>query len=318
MNVDQCTGCLLGLALGDAFGADHEGGPLERLVWRFIGRTKAGKRRWTDDTQMAMDVARWLLDAGAADPDALAIRFGQSYRWSRGYGPGAARILKRIARGEHWSIANRAAFADGSFGNGAAMRAPVVGLFYAKSPERATEVATVSAKITHAHSLGIEGAVLLAAATGAAVQLCDASGILERSAEVCESPEFTKRLDIARDWLRSDHMPTAAQVARQLGNSIAAPKSCVTALYVALRHLALPFQEMMEFAIRVRGDVDTIGAMSGAIWGARRGTPELPDDWLNQLEDKERIERTGAELFERAPRFSKRSTPERARDHRNA
>ena len=59
----------------------------------------------------------------------------------------------------------------------------------------------------------------------------------------------------------------------------------------------------VEFAIRVRGDVDTIGAMFGAVWGARRGTPELPNDWLEQLEAKDRVERTGAELFERAQGF---------------
>lgn len=58
MTSDQFAGCLLGLALGDALGAPFEGGLLERLAWRFLGRTAAGHARWTDDTQMTKDWIR--------------------------------------------------------------------------------------------------------------------------------------------------------------------------------------------------------------------------------------------------------------------
>jgi hypothetical protein len=57
VTADRFIGCLLGLATGDALGAPYEGGPLERLVWRLIGRTSDGCLRWTDDTQMALDLA---------------------------------------------------------------------------------------------------------------------------------------------------------------------------------------------------------------------------------------------------------------------
>lgn len=55
------NGCLLGLALGDAFGAPREGGPLERLLWLLIGKTRDGCRRWTEDTQMSLDLAESLI-----------------------------------------------------------------------------------------------------------------------------------------------------------------------------------------------------------------------------------------------------------------
>ena len=98
--VEVFEGCLLSLALGDALGAPYEGGPIERLVWWFIGTTKQGESRWTDDTQMAVDIAESLISKGTLDPDDLAARFASSYRWSRGYGPAAGKLLKRIARGE--------------------------------------------------------------------------------------------------------------------------------------------------------------------------------------------------------------------------
>ena len=82
---EQFQGCLLGLALGDALGAKSEGGAAERMAWRMLGRTRTGRLRWTDDTQMTLDLAESLLAHGTLDPDDLARRFAQSYRWSRGY-----------------------------------------------------------------------------------------------------------------------------------------------------------------------------------------------------------------------------------------
>ena len=95
----QYTGCFLGLALGDAYGAPYESGPVERLLWRWLGKTREGFQRWTDDTQMALDLAESLLTQGRFSSDDIARRFGASYRWDRGYGPAAARLLKGLRRG---------------------------------------------------------------------------------------------------------------------------------------------------------------------------------------------------------------------------
>ncbi len=96
---DRYTGCLLGLALGDACGAPLEGGWPERLLWRCIGTTRQGVMRWTDDTQMALDIGEVVPEQGRDD---IAQRFACSYSWSRGYGPGAAKVLRRIRRGMPW------------------------------------------------------------------------------------------------------------------------------------------------------------------------------------------------------------------------
>ncbi|EKD81589.1 MAG: hypothetical protein ACD_39C01736G0001, partial [uncultured bacterium] len=129
----QYLGCILGLATGDALGAPFEGGIIERMVWRLIGKTRAGSLRWTDDTQMTLDLAESLLDNSSLKQDDLALRFARSYRWSRGYGPSTARLLKYIRRGDDWRTAARKIYPDGSFGNGAAMRAPVLALFFTKN-----------------------------------------------------------------------------------------------------------------------------------------------------------------------------------------
>jgi len=297
MNVSGFEGCLLGLALGDAMGAPHEGGALERLVWRLIGTTREGNIRFTDDTQMSLDLGESLVAKGGVDEDDLARRFASSYRFSRGYGPGAAKLLKRIARGADWREASRSVYPDGSFGNGGAMRAPVIGLFHAARPEEIAEAARRSAAVTHSHPLGMEGAVVIATATALALRGHEAIAIVDGVAGQARLEPFTSRLERARAWLLplqggfalEGREPTVAEVRSHLGNRITASESCVTALYLALRHLDLPFLDLHHAAVALGGDVDTISAMAGAIWGAARGVSDLPQDALSRLEGRERL-----------------------------
>lgn len=297
--LDQVEGCLLGLALGDALGAPHEGGLLERAFWRLIGRTRGGAMRWTDDTQMSIDLAESLLARGTLDPDDLAQRFAASYRWSRGYGPGAARVLKRIARGADWRTANRSVYPSGSFGNGAAMRAPVMGLFYSGRTDEFEAAVRLSAEVTHAHPLGIEGAVLLATATRAALQGRPPVEILEESASAARLEPFAVRLGVARRWIESATEVGRRDVLRELGNRISAQESVVTALYLALRFWNAPYVDLIQFVTALGGDVDTIAAMAGAVWGAGHGRAELPAEPIARLEDAARLSALAADLHRR-------------------
>lgn len=286
---ERFEGCLLGLALGDAMLAPYEGGWLERLVWRCIGTTQSGERRWTDDTQMSLDLAQSLVERGEVDGDDLAQRFARSYRWSRGYGPAAARMLRRIARGQHWQQANRSVYHEGSFGNGGAMRAPMIGLFHAEHPNKLAVAAAAQAQVTHAHPEGIEGAVLIATATAAALQAVEPMAILTAVAQCRLSSTFAGRWRIACGWLGAAKETSPGDVRKQLGNGMAAAQSCITAIYLAVRFQSAPFAALQAFLIEVGGDADTLGAMSGAIWGARNGVAALPRFDLARLEQRERL-----------------------------
>jgi len=293
---DRFEGCLLGLALGDALGAPHEGGPVEKLSWRVLGRTGRGEMRWTDDTQMALDIAESIAVHGRIVPDDLALRFAESYRWDRGYGAGAARLLKAIARGADWREANRSVFPDGSFGNGGAMRVPVVGLLGVRDPDRVADDARASAEVTHAHPRGQEGAVVVAAATAAAAGDADP---LARAAEEASSPECRARLETAAAWRDAGAAPDPHEVVARLGHGIAAAESCATAVYIAVRFLDATFDELMGFVIACGGDTDTIGAMAGGIWGARRGAAALPEEPLARLEQRDRLQAAARAVWER-------------------
>ncbi len=288
-NSDRIAGSLLGLAIGDAFGAPYEGGPLERGVWALIGR-RGAKRRWSDDTQMTIDVVQSLLAIGRVDQDDLARRFARSYRWSRGYGPGAAKLLRRIRRGQDWQAANRSVFPDGSLGNGGAMRAPAMGLYLASAGDQEISAAArASAEITHAHPQGCEGAVLIALATAYACRDVPSGDIFVRLCETAQHADFLSKLQRARTWLQADQSVSPRRVAAELGNGVTAVDSCITAVFVALRFREQPFDDLLAFVIALRGDVDTIAAMAGAIWGAARGLAALPPARLARLEQCDRL-----------------------------
>jgi len=209
---------------------------------------------------------------------------------------GAATVLRRIRRGEAWQVAADAVYPGGSYGNGAAMRAPVLALFYARDRSELVAAARDSAKVTHAHPLGVEGAVLIALATHALQELRGSSEVLNRVESHCSAPEILAKLKLVREWIEEDRNPRPLEVARRLGNGTTVESSCATALYISLRHLDLPFEEMIEFILSCRGDTDTIGAMAGALWGVANGAERIPKV---RLEARKALEEVALQLFRR-------------------
>ncbi|MCU7833821.1 MAG: ADP-ribosylglycohydrolase family protein [gamma proteobacterium symbiont of Taylorina sp.] len=133
-----------------------EGGFLEQGLWKLLGKTKAGKIRYTDDTQMSLDVAQSLLEQGKVEQAHLASKFASYYRWSRGYGSGAAKMLKKIRIGKAWHEVNRSVFPQGSYGNGAAMRTPIVALYFYDNREEMLSAVQKVSEITHCHPLAFD------------------------------------------------------------------------------------------------------------------------------------------------------------------
>jgi poly(ADP-ribose) glycohydrolase ARH3 len=283
---DRFVGSLLGLALGDALGAWHEGGPFGAALWWALGVGKRGILRWSDDTEMAMGLSKSLIENRGLNPNHLAQTWAENADWKRGYASGARKLLARIRDGADWRVANRSVFPDGSFGNGAAMRAAPLGLFFHKNQAELVRETEIASSITHAHPLGIEGGVLIARATAMAL-----SGPLDLDSlrEGCREREYRDRLKAAKVQMdRKD-------VKRRLGNSVEAHRSSVTAVYLAAHFDE--FVPMMKLIVSLGGDTDTIGAMAGGIFGARYGTSALPKDALEKLEERGWIEKTAKQLF---------------------
>jgi len=285
ININKYTGCFLGLAMGDACGAPFEGGPVERLLWRIIGKTKDGKLRYTDDTQMAMDLAMSFIQNNGINQDHLAAAFGDSYRWSRGYGPSAAWLLKKIKNGANWRDVNRAKFKDGSFGNGAAMRAPILAMLFPEDTEQLNANIIACSEITHAHPAAMEGARLIALTARSALRDWSTEAIAEALPTWCRSDEYLSKVTFCIESIQAmDALPVNV-LKRKLGNGMAASHSCVTAIYFALKYRNQFLNDMLTQICNLGGDADTIGAMAGAIWGAFNGSAAIDADTIKRIEN---------------------------------
>lgn len=309
---DKARGCLLGAACGDGLGAAFEGAPEvapDQLDEWLAARAPVGA---TDDTVMMVVLAEHLVRTPAReqgrdlDEDALMDGFVAAFRaepW-RGYGPGTAGLLQRVARGISWAEASPAQFGGaGSLGNGGAMRVAPVGLL-PRPLEEIADLARRSAMVTHAHPLGTAGAALQACAVSLAFGTDPAEpfardGFLH---ELSRQPggsaaEYAQRLG----GLRA--LPTGWSVDDTVactGNDITATSAVPAAIAAFVRHPDVP-AEAIRFAISMGGDTDTIATMAGALAGARCGESTLPAAWLGRVEHPDRLRRLADQLAAAPP-----------------
>lgn len=286
---DRVRGCLLAVACGDALGAVFEGSPAVGAADYRALHDRTGQLRYTDDTAMTLVLAEHLvarLETDLAEDD-LVTAFAQAWReepW-RGYGPGPPQIFRAALSGLRWRTVTDEMFdGAGSFGNGGAMRVAPVALL-GRPLTQALQWARRSARVTHAHPLGQAGAALQAAAVSLAISSDRATSLdperfIAALDECHEHPAFTARLRRV-SYLLDDERPGRA--VRGLGHGIAALESVPTAILAFLRHPEDP-AAVIEFAIRLGGDTDTIAAMAGAIAGARCGESALPAGWMQRVE----------------------------------
>ena len=81
------------------------------------------------------------------------------------------------------------------------MRAPVVGLIFADRLTELFEATSLVSVITHAHAVGIEGAVLIAHATALALSGTRSLDAMHQVAARCSLEPFVSRLAVAQHGL---------------------------------------------------------------------------------------------------------------------
>lgn len=321
--VERITGCLLGGLLGDVVGAPVEAESaayirktfrtvddilaLEKVEELFGAFWKVG--RYTDDTQMTVCVAEWLLEDSPLDGAKLLRRFAEAFRPARRYGSGTALILQAYEEhGQDWRALSTLMFPDGSYGNGSAMRAAPIGCRFSDDPPGLFAACRISSLTTHSHPLAIQGATLQASAvasllrTGPGRVLADLETALNRlSREGPDPVEYRRAVQIVAEGLAAGHPPSL--LAEKLGTGIDALESVPMALYCFLRYPD-SFEEVIGSAVFLGGDTDTIASMAGSLSGAWLGTQALPRRWLARLCDEDitpgTMARLGRDLAARA------------------
>lgn len=272
---------LLGLAVGDAFGETMFGDPT-RVATRVAKRLIEARRpwRWTDDTAMALSIVEVLGKYQRIQVDALAEAFAR--RWvadpHRGYGHGAANLLSRVSYGASWRQEARGLFGgQGSYGNGAAMRAAPIGAYFAGDLDRVREEALRSAEPTHAHPDGVAGAVAVAIAAALVTSRVDRESLLR---EVIRFTPPGHTLERLRRAAEIDVGADPESVGAELGTGldVAAHDTVPFCLWVVARHLT-SYEEAIWTATSQHGDRDTMGAIVGGIVVMATGEDAIPVLW---------------------------------------
>ena len=281
---DRFRGTLLGCLLGDAFGSILEGMSASdpRLEAR-ISRRRVERLPWryTDDTEMALGVARSLVACGGLNEAHLMDTWSDAYEPARGYGKGMKLAIQAWRAG---SSPAEAAWRDGSNGNGAAVRVVAAACLFHHDLLALDTAARQTAALTHRGPMGIEGCLLQARALAAALRLPQDSAL--------DATEFLATFDwpaaLAGNVGKIPAllgMPLDVAVA-ELGNGVTADESVPLALVAFLRGQP-SFEEVVITAARCGGDVDTIAAMAGALAGAFVGAGKLLPLWLENAEGVE-------------------------------
>ena len=297
-------GALVGAAVGDALGARFEGA--KSVKWSDLEslEQETGPLRYTDDTHMTLGMAHSLVEQRGFDGAHMAALFARNFvgePW-RGYGAGPPQVFQLLRQGVPWDQASRALFGGrGSFGNGAAMRVAPAALLAFHSMERVVSLVCQTAIITHAHELGIEGAVLQACSIALALRQ-DPTGNIDRDAFLdalqthVHSPVFQQKLQRTKELLALGDGSGREAVISRLGNGIEAFESVPTAIYAFLRRPE-SFEEVVTYAISLGGDTDTIACMAGAVAGAYLGLEAIPMVWRKKVEGAARLKELADSLL---------------------
>lgn len=280
------TGTLLGTALGDALGLPCEGMTGRAIARRFgvvdrfrlLGRTGFV----SDDTEQAALVAQALV-RHPDDPDACTRAFRRSLlgwfcRLPWGVGRATVRSCIRIVLGlEPSGVA--------SAGNGSAMRASIVGVFFHDRPDQRRRFGRAIAEVTHRDRRAVEGALYVAELAAVCARGSAGPSRSERVVEarsVVENPELAEAIDRAIRLASRGAM--VAEAAEACGTTGFVVSTTAFATFCFLRHGDDPMTALRE-AIGAGGDTDSIGAILGSWLGALHGEAGLPGHLIDRIHD---------------------------------
>ena len=129
---------------------------------------------------------------------------------------------------------------------------------------------------------------MIALATARAMEDPTPDAILDAASDK-RHPDLAIKLERAAQFIEEERDLVVKDIREQFGVGMLASESPVAALCAACVHLDSDYKQMIEFLTSCGGDVDTMCAIAGGIWGAARGYEALPQGWLDKLEDAERI-----------------------------
>jgi ADP-ribosylglycohydrolase len=269
---------LLGLAVGDAFGAPLEGHPPPSQPVTEMPSVGA----YTDDTLQALAIARSLVVCHGFSPEDCMARLLEGFReYPKFYGPTSSAVftlvLSGIPPGEAVLLVHRSR--GGSRSNGSVMRGPPLGIFTA-SPDL-EELSIACSRLTHWDPVAGACSAFVNRMVADLARGASRDGAFRHACSTCRSPEVLSFLAGFRD-----HPPDPSLDALLATH-------CALSVFMG----AGTFAEAVIRAVNLGGDADTAGAITGALAGAHWGVEAIPPAWRLRLRDQAMILGLAGDLF---------------------
>lgn len=325
----RASGCLFGLAFGDALGACTEFLSVADILRRFPPdgpqELEGDPALVTDDTQMALAVGEALLAAERPYTAATLegplrkafVAWADSPENDRAPGMTCLTACGKLKLGMPWTQATVA----NSKGCGANMRVAPVGLLPRVDDRTRAAIAQFQAALTHGHPTGLAASDLTAFAIADLADGGDPGGLPRRLRAYAESqrreyhadwlgplwqqPWATSPQDfIARGWAECVGILERLDNALARGDRRGDPCEITGAGWIAEEAFAtgllcfLLFPNDPVAAVRraavSSGDSDSIACLAGAFAGARCGLAAWLEDWAQRIEYRSRLAALGA------------------------
>ncbi|MFW5473146.1 ADP-ribosylglycohydrolase family protein [Knoellia sp. CPCC 206450] len=288
---DRTAGVLLGQACGDALGVPYEfsAPPVSDPEMRGGGLGPYAPGEWSDDTQMAVCIARVAAtgaDLGA--PDALDQVAAAFLDWFDGGatdvgtqtrhvitttlgGPGGGPLhaVMTDSASELYERTGRAA------GNGALMRTAIVGLSALTNRDATAHNARAIAELTHADPLAGDSCVIWSELVRRAVL----TGEIDAWGTLSLLP--TERRGQWAQWVRDAIDDPEPKRHSHNGFTVVALQAALAAVVRANRSYDGPraVRAGLNGAVLAGDDTDTVAAIAGGLLGALHGASSVPAEW---------------------------------------
>ncbi len=275
-------------------------------VRHWLRQGRAGERdprgfrfgQYSDDTQLARELIVSLVERCGFDAADYAGRIAAMVTQPAlvGGGPGTTAAALRLAQGVTW---NEAGTPAPYVGNGSAMRAAPLGMFFYNDPASLATATRQQSLITHrdprcaAGAVAVAGAVVIAARR----QAIEVESFVAELVPVvgAQDPSVAQGLALLPELVALASGECAERLhhyrldpgysAEWRGVSSHVTLSIVWSLYAFLRHPD-NYWETICTAVEGGGDTDTTAAIAGAISGARLGERALPEALTIRLHDQ--------------------------------
>jgi ADP-ribosyl-[dinitrogen reductase] hydrolase len=286
---DRIVGMIVGLAAGDALGSPLEFMSRSQIeikhghVAKMIGGGWLGLRPggWTDDTAMMLCLLGSLLEKGAFDQQDVARRYVEWYRTRPVAIGNVVRATLTLMDDEGVPVgeASRRAH-EGSGGqsadNDTVMRCAPLAAWYVSDARRLMEASFLDARITNWDIQAASGSALLNLVLSA----------LLRGGKKADAFAWAEESMLANEFGLYTNVPDVSFLAeRDLKPSSESAVDTLTAAFWCF-HGAASFEEALVRAVNLGGEAGTVGAITGALSGARWGYQKIPPAWAQVLQDR--------------------------------